>query len=199
MLISGRVDLSFVGTVTQQVVVDNRRQINVLLAGDGRHSHHSGGSKTAEGRRTWSMKLFFMDCQLYFYKFNPPVSKPIRKLTSFATFLNITMMRFCLPIATLLFCTAATAQRYDASAIFAHNDYARAVPFYEAYDLEVGYIEADVFLVDSKIVVAHDKHEIRPERDLETLYLIPLLQKVRQNHGHVYDDHARTLTLMIDL
>jgi alkaline phosphatase len=99
----------------------------------------------------------------------------------------------------LLFIAEAKCQVYNASAVFAHNDYARAVPFYTAYDLKVGFIEADVFLAGSQLAVAHHKHEIRPERTLENLYLEPLKTKIHENKGYVYDDPRRTLTLMIDL
>src|SRR5690606_24836136 len=84
--------------------------------------------------------------------------------------------------------------------IFAHNDYARAVPFHTAYDLGVGYIEADVFLYENNsLAVAHEEHEIAEGRTLERLYLDPLSEKVRQHKGSVYADPTRSLTLMIDL
>src|SRR5687767_9933128 len=90
------------------------------------------------------------------------------------------------------------AQHYTPSQVFAHNDYVRPKPFYTAYDLGVGYIEADVFLQDGDLLVAHHRNEIVPGRTLEKLYLQPLLEKI-QKHGSVYDDAGRTLTLMIDL
>lgn len=90
-------------------------------------------------------------------------------------------------------------QAYTSSAIFAHNDYVRPEPFYTAYDLQVGYIEADIFLVDQELFVAHNKTEIRPERTLKTLYLEPLSAKIRKNEGSAYEDPRLTLTLMIDL
>lgn len=95
---------------------------------------------------------------------------------------------------------SAQCQTFDASRIFAHNDYARAVPFYTAYDLGVGYIEADIFLYeDTTLSVAHEQEEITEGRTLEVLYLAPLMEKVRQHNGSVYADSARSLTLMIDL
>src|SRR3989337_142658 len=109
------------------------------------------------------------------------------------------MLHLWFAIVAVSLLNTAIAQSYDASHIFAHNDYARAIPFYTAHHLNVGYIEADVFLDDGQIVVAHHKHEIQKEKTLETLYLKPLLKAVLKNKGSVYDDRSRTLTLMIDL
>lgn len=94
---------------------------------------------------------------------------------------------------------AASAQEYNSSHVFAHNDYVRAVPFFTAYELEVGYIEADVFLRNGRLFVAHHDHEIQPGRTLDSLYLKPLQAQVRKNGGNVYEDPAKELTLMIDL
>lgn len=99
----------------------------------------------------------------------------------------------------LLISIAARAQDYNSSHIFAHNDYVRAVPFFTAYELQVGYIEADVFLDHGDLSVAHHTQEIQPGRTLESLYLKPLLAQVRRNDGFAYKDSLRSLVLMIDL
>lgn len=112
---------------------------------------------------------------------------------------EVVMARVWLTLFLIFTLHRATSQDYTSAAIFAHNDYVRATPFYTAYDLQVGYIEADVFLVDHELFVAHDKSEIRSERSLRTLYLEPLSAKIRQNNGHAYKDPGLALTLMIDL
>ncbi|MCP9763000.1 phosphatidylinositol-specific phospholipase C/glycerophosphodiester phosphodiesterase family protein [Lacihabitans soyangensis] len=61
-----------------------------------------------------------------------------------------------------------------AQKIHSHNDYVQPRPFWEAYESGANSIEADVFLVDGKLYVAHEKNEINPERTLEKLYLEPL-------------------------
>lgn len=99
----------------------------------------------------------------------------------------------------LLLCSCATTPKYSDSNIFAHNDYVRAVPFFTAYNLGVGYIEADVFLKEGALLVAHQEREIEQRRDLATLYLQPLDKEIKDNNGTVYDDSKRALTLMIDL
>jgi alkaline phosphatase len=95
--------------------------------------------------------------------------------------------------------TSCRSHHYDNSRIFAHNDYARDTPFYTAYDLGVGYIEADVFLIDDEILVAHHRNEIEAGKTLDSLYLKSLQQKIAGNKGFAYPDHDKHLTLMIDL
>lgn len=108
------------------------------------------------------------------------------------------MKRIFLIGAFVLVALCADAQ-YTSSNIFAHNDYVRDNPFYTAYKLKVGYIEADVFLHNGDLLVAHHRNEMVPGRNLETLYLQPLLREVKKNNGWAYADSACHLTLMIDL
>jgi alkaline phosphatase len=91
------------------------------------------------------------------------------------------------------------AQQYTPASVFAHNDYAKPNPFYNAYDKRVGYIEADIFLDGNSLYVAHVKSEIRNERTLEALYLTPLQKMILKNKGWAYPDSTMKLTLMIDL
>ena len=98
----------------------------------------------------------------------------------------------------LVVCTAL-AQGYTSGSIFAHNDYAQENSFYGAYSYRVGYIEADVFLKDGELMVAHLANEIQKDRTLENLYLIPLKGEMVKNMGWAYADSTLRLTLMIDL
>ena len=59
-------------------------------------------------------------------------------------------------------------------------------------------MEADIFLVEDKLLVGHDRSELREERTLQSLYLDPIRQLVRQNGGRVYRD-GPTLTLLVDI
>jgi alkaline phosphatase len=63
----------------------------------------------------------------------------------------------------------------------------------------VGFIEADIFLVNDKLMVAHHDHEIEVDKTLKKLYLEPLKEKINRNGGTVYSDSSKSLTLMIDL
>lgn len=77
-----------------------------------------------------------------------------------------------------------------------HNDYTRPRPLQDALDAKLRSVEADVFLVDGELRVAHTRAEIRPERTLESLYLAPLRQIV-QRQGHVYP--STPLILLVDI
>lgn len=69
----------------------------------------------------------------------------------------------------------------------AHNDYYHPRPLLDALDQGFCSVEADVFLRQDELVVAHSFLEIQPERTLEKLYLEPLFQRVRDNEGSVLD------------
>jgi alkaline phosphatase len=98
----------------------------------------------------------------------------------------------------LCFAQVVYAQE-NSSMIFSHNDYLQEKPFETAYNLAVGYVEADVFLREGKLMVAHTSGEINPERTLGKLYLDPINVKIKNNAGNIYPDGSRKLTLMIDL
>ena len=55
-----------------------------------------------------------------------------------------------------------------------HNDYWRPNPLFDALSLGFKSVEADVFLVDSALLVGHERAALRPDRTLESLYLDPL-------------------------
>jgi alkaline phosphatase len=78
--------------------------------------------------------------------------------------------------------------------IFAHNDYVKAEPFIKAYELKASYIEADIFLREEKLLVAHTRLEIDRSKTLQKMYLDPILEKINTGDGSLYG-----LTLMIDL
>ncbi|HEY0680521.1 MAG TPA: phosphatidylinositol-specific phospholipase C/glycerophosphodiester phosphodiesterase family protein [Chitinophagaceae bacterium] len=80
-----------------------------------------------------------------------------------------------------------------------HNDYNHAKPFYTAYDSGFGSIEADIFLRNGHLYVAHDFADIDTARTLAALYLEPLREKIVKNNGHVYPDALKKLQLLIDL
>ena len=109
------------------------------------------------------------------------------------------MKRIVFSFAASCAIITCAGQKYSSQAVFAHNDYVSANPFHTAYDLQVGYIEADVFLHGNDLAVAHEKHEIAAGRNLEKLYLQPLLKNLRKHGGSVYEDSSANLTLMIDL
>jgi len=80
----------------------------------------------------------------------------------------------------------------------AHNDYFHTRPLLDALDQGFGSVEADVFLADGELLVAHSSFEVRRERTLEKLYLDPLAARCKANGGLVYRDGPE-LTLLVDL
>ncbi|MCP4452157.1 MAG: hypothetical protein GY809_11895 [Planctomycetes bacterium] len=79
----------------------------------------------------------------------------------------------------------------------AHNDYRHHRPLLDALAHGFTSVEADVFLVDGQLLVAHDRHEIRAHRTLQALYLDPLRERIKRNGGSVYAQGGR-FTLLID-
>ncbi len=79
-----------------------------------------------------------------------------------------------------------------------HNDYWRKRPLDDALACGFCSVEADIFVVDGKLLVGHDTHELRPERTLESLYLEPLRARARQVRGKIYPD-APYFYLLIDI
>ena len=55
-----------------------------------------------------------------------------------------------------------------------HNDYVHSRPLVEALEQGFDSVEADVFLVKNELLVGHFLWETKPERTLESLYLLPL-------------------------
>jgi hypothetical protein len=68
----------------------------------------------------------------------------------------------------------------------AHNDYLHDRPLLDALDHGFTSVEADIFLVDGDLLVAHEKASLKPERTLRGLYLDPLREMVKQNQGAVH-------------
>jgi len=81
----------------------------------------------------------------------------------------------------------------------AHNDYLHDRPLLDALDSGFTSVEADVWLVDGKLLVAHDFVEVSPYRTLQSLYLGPLRERVKANGGSVYAGDEDTFQLLIDI
>jgi hypothetical protein len=79
-----------------------------------------------------------------------------------------------------------------------HNDYAHGRPLLDALDNGFCSVEADIWLVDGRLLVAHDRDGVKAERTLEALYLDPLRARIRQNGGRVYAGGPPCL-LLIDV
>lgn len=81
----------------------------------------------------------------------------------------------------------------------AHNDYLHARPLLDALDHGFCSVEADVYLTpDGKLLVAHERSQLKPERTLEALYLRPLRERAKKYGGKIYPN-GPPLLLLIDL
>jgi hypothetical protein len=80
----------------------------------------------------------------------------------------------------------------------AHNDYEHAQPLLDALGHGFCSVEADVFLVNGELLVAHDADRVRADHTLQALYLDPLRDRAGRDHGHLYAD-GRECTLLIDV
>jgi hypothetical protein len=92
----------------------------------------------------------------------------------------------------------ATKQPAPLLPAHSHNDYEHKRPLLDALDHGFCGVEADIYLVDGQLLVAHDRDKVKPDRTLQALYLDPLRERVRQNNGRVYRG-GPSVTLLIDV
>ena len=81
----------------------------------------------------------------------------------------------------------------------AHNDYEHRRPLLDALSHGFTSVEADVWLVDGELLVAHNRGAVLPGRTLESVYLDPLVDRVRAEGGEVYHDWDGVFQLLIDV
>ena len=106
-------------------------------------------------------------------------------------------------IRIAVFAACVTAHLFAADArplprAHAHNDYEHARPLLDALGHGFCNIEADIWLVEGELLVAHSAREITPGRTLTQLYLEPLRERVRQNGGRVHRN-GPTIVLLVDV
>jgi hypothetical protein len=87
-----------------------------------------------------------------------------------------------------------------------HNDYEHARPLLDALAYGFCSVEADIWLVDGELLVAHDRSGVDARRTLDSLYLRPLWERFQANGGHIYPlgglpnrPEAAAFTLLIDI
>lgn len=97
---------------------------------------------------------------------------------------------FLLAAALRAWCAMAQPAVYTAANLHSHNDYEQVVPFLPAFQAGFGSIEADIWLHNGRLLVAHTYESLSPERTLENLYLQPLLKVANA---------SRPLQMMIDI
>lgn len=94
----------------------------------------------------------------------------------------------------LLFSLQATAQKSEQFKIHSHNDYLQTVPFWTAFSAGASSIEVDVILKDGKLTAAHEPETIDQKRTIESLYLDPISEGLKNGLISTIDFH-----LLVDL
>lgn len=94
-------------------------------------------------------------------------------------------------------CDVDLGDPHDAA--HAHNDYEHERPLYDALSHGFTSVEADVWLVDGELLVAHDLVDVDPAKTLESLYLDPLQDLTRGRGRSVYPGWDGSLQLLIDI
>ncbi|MHA7276389.1 phosphatidylinositol-specific phospholipase C/glycerophosphodiester phosphodiesterase family protein [Arthrobacter sp. Hz1] len=84
-------------------------------------------------------------------------------------------------------------------AAHAHNDYEHDRPLFDALEHGFTSVEADVWLVDGELLVAHDLEDVTAGVTLESLYLDPLDELVDGKAGSVYPGWDGEFQLLVDI
>lgn len=111
-----------------------------------------------------------------------PARRPARRSTRwYLCLLILPLLANCAPRGASISRPPGTLPAY------AHNDYQNRHPLQDALRLGYSGVEADYFLVDGELLVAHERDETRADRTLRSMYLEPLRQLVADS-GWVCSD-----------
>jgi hypothetical protein len=110
------------------------------------------------------------------------------------TFARITNV--CWLLASVVFLYAAEPRVVPLMRAHSHNDYEQRRPLAEALSRGFWSVEADVWLHQGRMLVAHDFVDVSPEKTLQSLYLNPLRGFFKTN---ATPKSAPPLTLLIDV
>ncbi len=80
----------------------------------------------------------------------------------------------------------------------AHNDYEHKRPLHDALDQGFCSVEADIYLSEKGLLVAHFPWDVKPDRTLEKLYLDPLRDRAKANGARIHKDDP-AFYLLIDV
>jgi hypothetical protein len=80
----------------------------------------------------------------------------------------------------------------------AHNDYEHQRPLVDALSHGFCSVEADIHLVNGRLLVAHNLRDTRTENTLQAMYLEPLRKLSKKHDGKIYGSEPRFF-LLIDL
>jgi len=106
-----------------------------------------------------------------------------------------------LVVAVFFFITCHTLSAQDCilKNAHAHNDYKHKHPLTDALKNKFTSIEADIFLINNKLIVSHTYPIFKKKKTLDLLYLKPLLDSCKKNNGKVYINCDKSMILLIDI
>ena len=116
-----------------------------------------------------------------------------------AALLGLLMTAFLLAPAGVASAATAPPEASPLSRAHAHNDYEHTRPLLDALDHGFTSVEADVYLIGGELLVGHDLTDLQPGRTLQSLYLDPLVQRVREHGGEVYSGRDEPVQLLVDI
>jgi len=90
------------------------------------------------------------------------------------------------------------AQHVPIPNAFAHNDYWHKRPLYDALTNGYMHIEADIYLRNNKLIVAHVLPFFKKKKTIEQLYLKPLLETINGTNKEI-SCPVYSIMLMIDI
>lgn len=105
----------------------------------------------------------------------------------------------CFLAVGLLFSQSLPFKFPTTQQLHAHNDYQKAVPFWNAWEAACGFIEVDVYYSNGQVFVAHDSSELSRAARFEEYYLHPIQQVLNRQSGRIYQDDSARLGLLIDI
>ena len=106
------------------------------------------------------------------------------------------MCKWIVPVSFIIIPLLCSGQTHVNA--HAHNDYEHDRPLFEALENGFTSIEADVHLVNGKLLVSHNDPDLSAPT-LEDLYLKPLDSIARLNSGRIYPRDETIVFLMIDI
>jgi hypothetical protein len=120
-------------------------------------------------------------------------------LTTAAAFSGTALPATAAPQAETATAPAAVVLGAPQDQAHAHNDYEHDRPLFDALEHGFTSVEADVWLVDGELLVAHDREDVKAGVTLESLYLDPLTDLVKGNGRSVYPGWDGEFQLLIDI
>jgi hypothetical protein len=93
-------------------------------------------------------------------------------------------MRLISTFLILFFSLSLSAQQILASG-HSHNDYTHEHPLFDALIFGYKSIEIDVWLHNGKLIVDHDGIGLDSGKDIDELYLLPIMDRVKMHKGWV--------------